>query len=198
MAKVFLNAGHCPDIDRYGNMADSGAVNTEYGLKEAELVSKIGLMTKKYLEDAFVEVVYLQSNNLRNKVGDDDLSYPCIVEECNLSGADIAVSIHLNAFDKKQRGTETWVYNTENEVNRKLGNCIQSQIVNTLGTVDRGLKGVVQDRVKQSFILLTDMPSAIAECCFIDSEDAVILLDENNLDEIAKAIARGITDYFSK
>ena len=40
----------------------------------------------------------------------------------------------------------------------------------------------------------TDMPAILVEMGFIDNDHDVILL-ENKQDAIAKAIARGVTDY---
>ena len=73
---------------------------------------------------------------------------------------------------------------------RALGNCIQRQIVDSLGTADRGLK----DRLDLWVIKRTDMPAVLVELAFIDHEgDAALLRDRQ--DDFARAIARGVTDY---
>lgn len=40
----------------------------------------------------------------------------------------------------------------------------------------------------------TDMPAVLVETAFIDNDDDMALL-VNNEDDIARAIARGVTDY---
>ena len=40
----------------------------------------------------------------------------------------------------------------------------------------------------------TDMPAVLVEMGFIDNDFDVVLL-ENNQDDLARAIARGVTDY---
>lgn len=55
--KIFLNPGHAPGID-------SGAVNSAYGVTEAEICRDIGAKVKAYLLAAGCEVRILQSDNL--------------------------------------------------------------------------------------------------------------------------------------
>lgn len=70
----------------------------------------------------------------------------------------------------------------------------------TIGTVDRGVKYNVDKPQKEqySFIRKTDMPAVLVECCFIDSEDVTLLLDDEIIDLFARCIACGITDFISK
>ena len=73
---------------------------------------------------------------------------------------------------------------------QKLAECVQNQIVTSLGTVDRGLK----DRPNLYVLKHTDMPAILVETAFIDNgEDAELLRDKST--DFAAAIARGITDY---
>ena len=55
--KVFINPGHAPGID-------SGAVNQNTGLQEADVALSVGLMVRKYLNYAGLETEILQSDNL--------------------------------------------------------------------------------------------------------------------------------------
>ena len=68
--------------------------------------------------------------------------------------------------------------------------CIQSQIVYSLNTVDRGVK------VNPKLIVLkyTNMVAVLVEMAFISNDDDLKLLTEKQ-DEFARAIARGISDY---
>ena len=79
-----------------------------------------------------------------------------------------------------------------NSESERLGRCIQNQIVNSIGTVDRGLK----ERPGLVVLNSTNMPAVLVEIAFIDNaDDAGVLI--NCKDAIARAIARGITDYLS-
>ena len=177
MSKVFVNPGHCPGID-------SGAVNPNSGLQEADVALAIGDLVAEYLTDAGCEVQLLQSDNLMY-----DGEGPCVCQTANDWQADIFVSIHCNAANTDARGTEVEIY-PGSDASSKLGQCIQSQIVDSLGTTDRGLK----ERPGLCVLKHTDMPAVLVETAFIDNDDDANLLT-NNQDDFARAIARGITDY---
>ena len=98
------------------------------------------------------------------------------------------VSLHCNACNEHNaRGTETW-YKSFN--GQRLANYIQSQIIRSTNTIDRG--------VKQSdglwVLKHTDAVAALVEMAFIDNDDDLEFMNDN-LDAIVRAIARGITDY---
>ena len=176
--RVFLNPGH--DLER-----DSGAVNPTSGLRECDVAADIGGLVKGYLEAAGCEVRMLQSDNLAGETPD----LPCVVDTANDWPADIVISLHCNAANGCARGSETLVYANEGE-SAQLAACIQSQIVDSLGTIDRGIK----ERPMLIVLNSTDMPAVLVEMAFVDNdEDAQILT--KRADEMARAIARGITDF---
>lgn len=78
-----------------------------------------------------------------------------------------------------------------------MAKAVQSQLVETLQGIDstipdRGIK--VRDGL--AVLRATNMPAVLAEVAFIDSaEDAVLL--KNNRDDIAKALACGVSDFFT-
>lgn len=180
--KVFINPGH--DI-KY----DSGAVNPDSGMRECDVAVTIGSLVGKYLEAAGCEVKMLQSDNLYNDSSYPDRQDESVCGSANAWTADVFVSIHCNAANGDAKGTETLVYPNSPESN-KLAQCIQSQIVNSLGTVDRGLK----ERPNLCVLKNTYMTAVLVETAFIDNADDAELL-ANNQDEFARAIARGVTDY---
>lgn len=117
----------------------------------------------------------------------------CIKLQMHLTGfgANLFVSIHCNAAaNRAARGTETYCFSLGGKGER-LARCIQRQIVNSLGTVDRGVK------TANFYVLkLTDCPAVLVELAFISNpEDEGLLADADKRDEFARAIARGITDY---
>lgn len=179
MMRVFINPGH--DRER-----DSGAVNPSTGLRECDVAAAIGSLVKTYLETAGCEVQLLQSDNLAGETPD----LPCVVDTANAWSADVFVSLHCNSDSGCARGTETLIYANDSGLSPQLAACIQSQIVQSLGTVDRGLK----ERPNLIVLKDTTMPAVLVETAFIDNDNDAALLT-NNADDFARAIARGITDF---
>lgn len=167
--RVFINPGH--DID-----LDSGAVNPNYGTRECDVARNAGKVLARYLQTAGCEVRTLQS---------DDLGLVC--ETSNKWGADIFVSLHCNAFNTVARGTET-LYKSYN--GQQLAQLIQDQIINSINTVDRGIK----KRDDLWVLNGTDAVAVLVEMAFIDNDEDLEILN-NDLDTIVRAIARGITDF---
>lgn len=169
---VCINAGHHPKYD-------PGAVNNVTGLREADVCKIVADKVIEYLRAASVDAIFVQENELED-----------IVYKANKFHCDLFVSIHCNSFVRPEAsGTETF-YSGSSE-SRKLADCVQKQLISTLGTYDRGLK-------TDNFYVLryTDMPAILTELAFISNEtEEKLLADPYWQDEIAKAIARGITDY---
>ena len=183
--KVFINPGH--DM-KY----DSGAVNPNSGLREADAAAGVGELVKGYLEAAGCECEIMQSDNLAptstGRSEYDDRQGLTVTETANEWGADIFVSIHCNAANTVAQGTEVECFG--GGAGEQLAQCIQSQIVNSLGTLDRGVKSMPYLLV----LKYTDMPACLVEMAFIDNDSDAELL-ANKQDEFARAIARGVTDY---
>lgn len=179
--KVFLNPGHHPGID-------PGAVNMNRGVQEAIIARDIATKVEKYLKAAGVDVESLQSDNLAG----ENPNYPDVCESANAYDADLFVSIHCNSSDNKfAKGTETLVYSYGGPADR-AAECIQKQIVDNLNTIDRGVK----ERPDLIVLRHTVMPAVLIETAFISNENDVWILLYRQ-DEMARAIARGITDYLS-
>ena len=180
--RVFLNPGHDPEYD-------SGAVNQGMGLRECDVARDVGVLVAAYLEKAGCEVRMLQSDNLNGESVCSDRQDATVCGEANDWPAAIFVSLHCNAANAIARGTEICVYRIGDEAERLAG-CILHQIINAVGTKNRGLK----ERPGLCVLRRTDMPAVLVEMAFIDNDsDARILRDRQ--DDLARAIARGITDY---
>lgn len=176
--KVFLNPGHAPN----GN-PDPGAVNGETGLRECDVALAVGESAESYLNAAGVETELLQADSLYD-----------ICEAANSSDADIFVSIHCNAAEAEEaNGTETWAC-AGSYRGSVLASCIQSQLVDALDITDRGVK-IATPGVNGLYVLTnTDMPAVLVELAFITNPgDEEILA--NAQDAMARAVARGVTDY---
>lgn len=168
--KVFINPGH--DIN-----VDPGAVNPRTGDRESVIALEAGKLLEKYLNAAGVQTKLLQ---------DDNLGWVCA--ESDAWGADLFVSIHCNAFNSQAKGTET-LYKSFN--GQRLANMIQSQIIRSVETVDRGVK----KRDNLYVLNATDAVAVLVEMAFIDNDHDLQFLLKDNLDAVVRAIARGITDY---
>jgi len=170
--QICINAGHYPG-------KDSGAVG-QTGLQEAIVAEEIAHKVCGYLTAVGYETLFVQENELYQ-----------ITDASNAFGADIFVSIHCNAAENREaKGTET--YHVNGSVGGKqLAACIQDQIIDSLGTFDRGIKTAGFYVIKN-----TDCPAVLIETAFIsNTEDECILADKKQRDELARAISRGITDY---
>lgn len=176
MLKIFINPGHDMDLDP-GACANN--------LREVDIALAIGEKLKKTMEVIGYPCQLLQSDNLNGETK----GKPNVCATANNSGADIFVSIHCNsAANTSAKGTETLVYSTGGKA-ELLAKCIQTQIVNSLNMVDRGIK------VRPDLCVLreTTMPAVLVEAAFISNqEDAYKLM--YRIEEFANAIARGITD----
>lgn len=167
--KIAINAGHFPT-------KDSGAVGSR--MTEANYTRDIMKRVAAYLEKVGYDVLQIQKDELHE-----------ITNAANAYNANLFVSIHCNAcFSHNARGTETFSYYGVKD-GKRLAACIQKQIISSIGTKDRGAK-------EAGFYVLkhTKMTAALVECAFIDNIDDETILIQNK-DQIAAAIARGITDY---
>ena len=166
--KICINGGHCPT-------RDSGAVGSR--ITEADYTAHMMASVADYLTKAGCTVLTVQEKDLSD-----------ICRAANEWGADLFVSIHCNAANRRARGTETFAHYGSKE-GKHLAACIQSQLIGAIDTIDRGVK-------EAGFYVLkhTDAPAALVEIAFIDNkDDETLLLDRQ--DDIARAIARGVTDY---
>lgn len=178
--RIYLNPGH--DI-KY----DPGACGN--GLQEAQVALSVGELVKKYLEAIGYEVRMLQSDNLYYDTNYSDRP-TAVVADANNWDADLFVSIHCNAASNPAAlGTECLFYPGSTK-SMLLSQMVQLQLIASLDTVDRGIK----ERANLVVLKRTDMPATLVEIGFISNpDDAAILRDRQ--DDIARAIARGITDY---
>ena len=176
MLKIFINPGHDMDLD-------PGACAN--GIREVDIALAIGEKVKKTMEVIGYPCQLIQSDNLNGETE----GKPNVCATANNSGADIFISIHCNsATNISAKGTETLVYSTGGKA-ELLAKCIQTQIVNSLGTVDRGIK----ERPDLCVLRETTMPAVLVETAFISNqEDAYKLM--YRIEEFANAISRGITD----
>ena len=172
--KIFINPGH--------GMPDPGACGN--GLRECDIVFRIGERVEKYLRAVGIEKKLLQTDSPTRTLNE-------ICDPANDWGADYFISIHCNSFNTYAHGTETFCY-SYNSVAEKLANAIQERIIKTIPELtDRGVRTA-------DFAVLrkTNMPAVLVETAFIDNpSDAKILVEHE--DDFARAISCGVTDFLS-
>lgn len=167
--KICVNAGHFVGVD-------SGAVG-QNGTEEAKINKIITDRVVNCLECKGYDVISVTSKSLGK-----------VCKTSNDFGADYFISIHCNSATNKQaRGTETFYYKGT-EKGKKLAQAINNEIVNTLGTKNRGIK------TGNYYVLRnTTAPAVLVECEFISNlEGEKLLVEKANV--FAQAIVRGIVE----
>lgn len=162
MAKVFLSAGH--------GGSDPGAVAN--GLFEKTINLNTLLACKTELERHGVNVVCSRTKDENDPVTQE-------VKEANASGADIAVSFHINAGGGD--GFEAYYYESSAKGKKLAGLC--EKYAKSLGQNSRGLKS--GDHLH--FVKKTTMTSVLVESFFIDNTK-----DKTIGDAVAEQTAFGV------
>lgn len=183
--RIFLDFGH------RNNEWDFGA--TGNGLKESELVLKIGNHTLSFLLENYTGFIYKLSRVSEN----ESIDLNERVKAANVWGANIFVSFHINAGGGT--GFETLIFNGDmgkGEVATvSLQNIIHEEVFKTMKTF-----GVTKDRGKKrgNFAVLrdTNAPAVLTESLFIDNvTDAKLLKNELFLKAVGEAHGRAIAKY---
>jgi len=182
MNKVALVVGH--------SRKKQGARNKHHEISE--------FMFNEFLADKVA--IELTKSGIESEIVYRGFSYWLLPGKVNKTKADIAVSMHCNAFNEDQNGTETLYYKNSNK-GECLATFMQKEIVKCLGLKDRGLKPCVASHKGKAgdrggyLLKKTKMPCIIAEPFFIDC-DRSLMLAMMKVDELAKAYANGIESYF--
>ncbi|HBA67968.1 MAG TPA: N-acetylmuramoyl-L-alanine amidase [Lachnospiraceae bacterium] len=113
------------------------------------------------------------------------------VENANVYGADIYVSIHQNIFENGDvEGIETWYTGEES---RKLAQLIHRETIKSTGAVERELRGDSEFHVTAE----TEMPSCLIETGFLSNQgERERLSGAEYQQQVAEGIVQGIELYF--
>ena len=189
--KVVIDPGHA------GRNIDPGAVNGSTGLQEADVALVISRQVANYLLNVGYEVKQTRTEWEQEET--DDLSYRTAL--ANDWGADIFISLHCNsAANQSAEGYEVWT-SPGNTLGDKLATCIYGQIAaefpDRAGRTD--YSDGDPDKESRFYVLVhTDAPACLVEMAFISNDaEAALLADAAWQDRYARAIARGVTDYFA-
>lgn len=184
---IAIDAGH--------GGSDTGAIGpTGYTEKEGTLA--ISQKLASFLKSAGAKVVMTRSDDrdvyAPNASATNELQ--ARVNVGNNYGADIFVSIHCNAFvNPAANGTQTFYYGSSYQ-GQRLADNIQTKMIETNGLYNRGISNCNFYVVKYSY-----MPAVLIETAFISNYNEEALLRDNVWQEnLAKAIAEGINQYFSE
>lgn len=176
--KVYVDLGH----EGILKGMDPGAVSS--GLKEASIVLEIG----KYMKDMFAN--YENVEVKFSRLSDKKLSLNQRTNEANAWGADVLVSIHINAGGGK--GFESFIYPGVGEATQAFQNAIHTKIMGTgVFTTDRGKKRANFHMLRES-----KMTAILTENGFIDnSTDAAALKNRVKLIALASGHVEGVASF---
>ncbi|MBP1933066.1 N-acetylmuramoyl-L-alanine amidase CwlD [Ammoniphilus resinae] len=176
---------------------DGGAVSKS-GIIEKDVALTISLYLREFLQQAGALVIMtretdedLATGKLRQMKREDIHRRVKLINE---SGADLTVSIHLNAIPSPRwYGAQTF-YNPLLKENALLAFLIQDEIKTNLKNTDRHAK-----KKKDMYILNNvSMPSALVEVGFLSNPgEAAKLSDKEYQKSMANAIYQGILRYYS-
>lgn len=174
MAKIYIGVGH--------GGTDPGAVTKDKKRKEKDYTLKIATAVASLLKAAGHEVKQSRTT---------DITFPT---EKKLADAksfkpELAIDIHLNAFNEKAYGTEVY-YRSGDAKGKTLATDICSKICATIGTHNRGAK---PNTPGFSMVAYTGWVGLLIEVCFLDNDNDMAKLDIN---KAAKAIADAILNQY--
>ena len=188
--RIVIDPGHA------GRNVDPGAVNGTTGLQEADVALMISRLVENYLSNVGYEVKLTRTD--WEQADTDDLSYRTAL--ANEWVADIFISLHCNSAENSSaRGYEVWT-SPGDTLGDALATCLYRQIAaefpDRAGRTD--YSDGDPDKESRFYVLVhTDAPACLVEMAFISNEEeAELLADAAWQDRYARAIARGVTDYF--
>lgn len=183
MTKIALIVGH--------SKKDGGAVNLEKNINEFSFnddLAKI-LFDKLTLKGHNPVIVYRES-------------YSGLPAKVNATNADVALSLHCNAFNKQADGCEVLYYHKSTK-GAKLAQHLVTSIVGMLGNPNRGIKPIAYEYVGSKgdrggwIVEKTKMPCVIVEPFFIDYTPTLIYAMANK-DALAQAYVDGLLEYLNE
>ena len=183
---IVLDAGH--------GGSDNGAVGPT-GVTEKSVALGVALKTQKILSDAGAKITMTRTT-------DRDVCAPNASNVQELQArvdkaprnAEIFVSIHCNAFSSPTaHGMETYHFHGSKQ-GMKLARLLNEELESYGGRFNRGVKGANFYVIKHS-----DCPASLVELAFVTNpEEEKLLSNDSYQQNLAEAIARGISRYFNE
>ncbi|MDR3585055.1 MAG: N-acetylmuramoyl-L-alanine amidase [Desulfosporosinus sp.] len=184
-------------IDPGHGTPDTGAIGPS-GTLEKDNNLAIALILEKDLKSVGANVLMTRSTDNSPASADfttmNDLQDR--VDLANNAKADIFVSIHNDSFtNSAASGTSTYYSadNSQSDKSQQLANNVQDELINYLGTSNRGV-----NEAPFYVIKYTDMPAILVEAAFISNpNEEKKLANDDFRQSIATAILSGITDFIN-
>lgn len=185
--KICLDAGH------YGKYNRSPAVKSYY---ESDMNWKLHLLLKKYLEQYGFEVIQTRSNQAT------DMGLTARGKASK--GCDLFISIHSNAVGSGVNESVDYpvVYVPLNGKGDKIGKLLADCIADVMGTKQKGRTATRKGNSGEYYGVIrgavaVGVPGLILEHSFhTNTRSTKWLLDDSNLDKLARAEAAVIADYY--
>lgn len=177
--KWYLDFGH--------GGKDPGAVGPT-GVKESDVVLKIGMLVKAKLEEAFEKVIITRET-------DKYYSLDYRTNKANKEACNYFISLHMNSStNKSAKGCEVWIYDSNSKVSALAKNLCSSLSTN-LKTPNRGVKGSKKFAVLKN----SKMPSLLIEIDFIsNSYIETSCSNEFYIKNVADTIASTLLSFVGK
>lgn len=188
--RIVIDPGHA------GRNIDPGAVSAATGLQEADVALRVSQLVKSYLLAVGYNVKLTRTEWEQEET--DDLSYR--TAQANEWAADVFISLHCNSAENPSaEGYEVWTSPGDT-----LGDALATSLYRQIADEFPDRKGRTDytdgdpDKESRFYVLVhTDAPACLVEMAFISNEEeATLLADAVWQDRYARAIARGVTDYF--
>lgn len=193
-----VKSGHtqpivCLDAGHYGKYNQSPAVSTYY---ESDMVWKLHLKLKKYLEQYGIKVTQTRDNQAIDKGLYDRGAYS--------KNSDLFLSLHSNAVGSNVNNNIDYpvVYVQLDGKGNDLGNKLAKAIEKTMGTKQSGRINTRKGNRGEYYGVLRGAAAVgtvgmIIEHGFhTNTQSTKWLLNDSNLDKLAKVEADIIADYF--
>lgn len=183
--KITLDAGH--------GGSDPGAIGAK-GTREKDLTLSITKKVEELLKKkgAVVSMTRIKDVDVYGVGATDAQELQARVDVAERNGADLFLSLHINASVNKNVGGFSTYYYPKTSNDTKVATTIQKQITSNFGLNDLGIR-------QANFYVnkRCSMPSALIEMVFITNAKEEKLLNSNWFQtKLAKAIVDGIEDYF--
>ncbi len=182
--KIMLDAGHSV------NVGGSQGPDCPFDFKERDLNYLVALKTKHYLESLGAEVVIS-----RNEKTTETLYASVVKTWYQRENADIGISIHFNAVSEAANplGRSGILTIFANEHSRRLSDTVSEN-------VSKYSHWPLKASSKSDYIICHTpfLPSIIIECGYMTNIcEYDKFLKEENIDVVARSLARSVFDYFS-
>lgn len=181
-------------IDPGHGGSDAGAIGPS-GVKEKDITLLISRELKSLLEKDGIKVILTRTKD-RDVYGPfalDEQELQARVDIANQAGADLFVSIHMDAYDDKNIGGTTTYYFGQTAGNNPLALAVENSLNSQLHLNDRGTRNGDLYVLKN-----TNMPAVLTEVAYLSNplEEKLVQVPAFRK-KAAAGIYNGIRKYFS-